>query len=780
MKKYYKVASLAIAGSLAASAIVPIAAYAEEDTVLESSADTNQSVDNQSTEPEETASQALSEAASGESSDVILDSAEQTTAEQATEETTVETSEETVEETTVVETTDETDILAQDETNEAAAENQDEAKADEADADSNQTEDVEDQVKSLDELLEEIQEEDLELIEPKDSEDSNEDGLSDLVTKRLCDGEILTQDGQNVFSGHSYEEIQYSDDFDGDGLLNGQEVQIKEDNGSQYAVMVSDPCRIDTDGDGINDADDTAPWEYGLEGGVVGSVRLIARHDESKGDPTHGHVYILYTSYVNNLEISIDKLYGYYVANPEYKARLDAACESEDASIVSWRSTVAEIDKADAANESARVSGADALYPKQAHEIGATGTVTLNRGDYISIGNYGMHNIQETILQDYMPEAKKIFARDDQAMIDLWKAVTGQEITAEYLHAHLTEIVNHLAEDSSIFVDYVLDGTTEGGVWVNRELHNQKYDSDQGPNEIIEREATQTDLNYMLDYFSSNSYFNIFNHNCSTVGTGAWNEAYGYARDEAGNKVLDDNGNAVKTEYYAESSVNTPVGSFNFPSIVKKSIAKMSNLKGYIGSVTYVTGKRLVNTVNEAVKKFDITKLFAKKANTNPVNNQTETNTESNVSGASSSSASNSAASNSSSNGNSGSSSTAAPTPFDGIISVLSSANANEADIQEDTQVIRAAGRSTARRTAGNSVRVAAADLEDEETVVEESEEEIQQKDSLEEEKNIADEETPLAAKSRNNNWLWVVIAAFVAAIGAGITIVIAKRNKYV
>ncbi len=828
MKKYYKVASLAIAGALAASTVIPAFANAQENTVNEASQTAGETTESQITTPEESASQVTSEAASGVSSSDVQ-SLEQATDETANEETTVGTTDESKdniqasEDATEVANQAEQTLSTEDaknskEANENTSEEitEEEAKtateeaavveettdakdAEATDALEEKTE-LESEEEELKKKLEEeelkkkLEEEELkkkleelELKEPKDTEDFNEDGLSDLVTKRLCDGEILTEDGKKVFGDYTYEQVQATDDLDGDGLLNGDEVKIHtREDGTEYAELLSDPCKLDTDGDGINDADDTAPWEYGLAGGVVGSVRLVARHDESKGDPTHGHVYIVYTSYVNGLEISIDDLYGYYVTNPEYKERLDAACDSEDASIVSWRSTVDEITDA---NDQQRAALADEMYPQQNHESHTAGKITLNRGDYISIGDYGMASIQDTIVENYLPEAQRIFARDDQAIIDLWKAVTGQEVTKEYVHEHLQEILAHLAEDSSIFVDYVLDGHTEGGVWINRELSNQKYGYDQSPNQVVEQDATSDQLNVMLDYFSANSYFNIFNHNCSTVGTGAWNAAFGYEKDENGETVTDEAGEKVKSDYYAESSISTPLGNFSFPSIVKNSISKMASLPGYIGEMTYVTGKKLINTVNTAVKTFDVSKLFQKKTktadntdnqNVNPsesTDNKADSNTgattgDTNQGSSSSSSSSNNSGTSSSSNSSSSSSTSVAAA--DGVITALSSVTAN-ATADSDTQVVEG----TRNRASSNNGRRVAAAIEDEEATAEE-EEKIEKKDSLEEEKTIEDEETPLSIKDtkKANNWIWLVVAAFVAAAGAGTAIAIKKKNS--
>lgn len=83
--------------------------------------------------------------------------------------------------------------------------------------------------------------------------DSNGDGITDYHTKLMCEGSITTKTGINVFSGHTYEEIQSNNDLDGDGLLNGEEVRIDEYLGNAYATMISDPRRSNSDSDIYDD-----------------------------------------------------------------------------------------------------------------------------------------------------------------------------------------------------------------------------------------------------------------------------------------------------------------------------------------------------------------------------------------------------------------------------------------------------------------------------------------------------------------------------------------------
>lgn len=58
------------------------------------------------------------------------------------------------------------------------------------------------------------------------ADDANRDGISDYVTKLLCDGTIRTTTGALAFGKHTYEEVQANNDIDGNGFLNGEELEI--------------------------------------------------------------------------------------------------------------------------------------------------------------------------------------------------------------------------------------------------------------------------------------------------------------------------------------------------------------------------------------------------------------------------------------------------------------------------------------------------------------------------------------------------------------------------
>lgn len=753
MKKCYKAASLALAGVLATQVLVPISAMAEDEEyqVLVESEDTvaEASVAEQ-TEP------ATEETDNAETTEVTVDLTNNT---------------EEVEETNSEETNPE-ESYSQTSSTEAPA---DEALENLVEDVTPENEEVEIEIDEAEKLKEEelLNDEELELLEAKADEDFNGDGISDLHTKMLCEGQILTETGKRVFGDYSYLHIQGSNDLDSDGLINGKEVIIKErEDGSLYAILSSDPCKADTDNDGITDNDDTDKWHRGLLGGVIGNVRLVARHDDEK-DFHDGHVYIVYTSYVDNNKISISNLYGYYISNPEYKDELRKACEGENADVVSWRSTLAEIEQSEKtdANEAIRLAAAEGMYVEQAHTAHDGGYVVLNRGDYVSIGNYGMSTPEELIYQDYIPF---LMTEGGMTQADILKLtafaskVLNQQLTEEYVAEHLDEVLALLGTNGELFFDHITNETTKGGVYINRELFNQKYAYDQGPNEIVEQEATADQLNVMLNYFSSHSYFNEFTHNCTTVGAGAWNEVYGTTADE--------NGNKVKTEYYVNSGTpikktfNNPYTNsevnidtqIDHPGAVKESIKSMRDIPGYIGSKVYVTGKKVVDTIASVVK-FDISRLFKRKAasNTPATERFAEYKT-------------------TSSNSSSGSSSSLSHV---GTVDVITSVPGTEDLVGEEVDVVINTASPLNKKSVKKTASVETTEEETTEETVEDtddtevSEDEIVKESAVDEE--IEDTPVPLSTENRNPLlWVWVTLLCIIASGGIAVALVFTRKKK--
>ena len=108
-------------------------------------------------------------------------------------------------------------------------------------------------VSELEEKMNEVKEEDNEL-----TDDSNGDGITDYHTKMICSGSLRYSTGAAVigFTGN-YEKVQENDDYDGDGLVNGDEITIGSTSGGRpCVVMMSNPIEKDTDKDGYNDKEE--------------------------------------------------------------------------------------------------------------------------------------------------------------------------------------------------------------------------------------------------------------------------------------------------------------------------------------------------------------------------------------------------------------------------------------------------------------------------------------------------------------------------------------------
>ena len=92
--------------------------------------------------------------------------------------------------------------------------------------------------------------------------DTNNDGISDYYTKLLNDGDLVLSTGSCDLVGVIETYGKNCDDWDGDGLKNGDELKIVQQDGKVYLKMLSSPIEYDTDGDGLNDCSDTHPLEW--------------------------------------------------------------------------------------------------------------------------------------------------------------------------------------------------------------------------------------------------------------------------------------------------------------------------------------------------------------------------------------------------------------------------------------------------------------------------------------------------------------------------------------
>lgn len=91
--------------------------------------------------------------------------------------------------------------------------------------------------------------------------DSNNDGISDYYTKLIKEGKLPLSNGSLEFRGYDFnydENGNPSDDYDNDGVKNGDELVVKQKGNSVYLYMVSDPTMEHSDCDGYSDFEEHA------------------------------------------------------------------------------------------------------------------------------------------------------------------------------------------------------------------------------------------------------------------------------------------------------------------------------------------------------------------------------------------------------------------------------------------------------------------------------------------------------------------------------------------
>ena len=150
--------------------------------------------------------------------------------------------------------------------------------------------------------------------------DSNNDGISDYYTKLLNDGDLVLSTGSCDLVGVIETYGEACDDWDGDGLKNGDELKIVQQDGKVYLKMLSSPIEYDTDSDGLNDCSDTHPLKWDVcnrdlamcaalcyeDGTEARNAGRFYRLDEINGDRNGGEpgesYYFYGFAHVNEME----------------------------------------------------------------------------------------------------------------------------------------------------------------------------------------------------------------------------------------------------------------------------------------------------------------------------------------------------------------------------------------------------------------------------------------------------------------------------------------------
>ena len=100
------------------------------------------------------------------------------------------------------------------------------------------------------------------------TKDSDNDGVPDYYRDKIKSGELTTGTGSTPLKGVELgvdKNGNPTDDDDGDGLKNGEEIPIRAlENGKPVYDWKSNPKKADTDGDGLTDKDDPKPLEWDM------------------------------------------------------------------------------------------------------------------------------------------------------------------------------------------------------------------------------------------------------------------------------------------------------------------------------------------------------------------------------------------------------------------------------------------------------------------------------------------------------------------------------------
>ena len=108
-----------------------------------------------------------------------------------------------------------------------------------------------DDVLNLNDVFAEIEDETIDY-----TTDSNNDGISDYYTELIKTGKLPLSNGSREFMGIDFnydENGELGDDYDGDGVINGDELLVCKSGNRVYAYMVSDPMMEYSDADEYSD-----------------------------------------------------------------------------------------------------------------------------------------------------------------------------------------------------------------------------------------------------------------------------------------------------------------------------------------------------------------------------------------------------------------------------------------------------------------------------------------------------------------------------------------------
>lgn len=243
--------------------------------------------------------------------------------------------------------------------------------------------------------------------------------------------------------------------------------------------------------------------DYSDGSDVVGNLKILARYNDSM-QFYDGHVYLLFTSYQDDVTISVPDLYGGYRIDDTYYEDI-----REDISFGSNHTG----------------SFADDYFTFD----DSMTSVSLDRGEIVTIGMYRDFDLttQQAALGSIQnSSAWKGLTKEVKSAIisNVFSLLTSGKISADEAVERIKTIMAEAGED----YHKLLDGVVNGGVCFNRELYNQKLEWDQYENVTYEMDITENQLRMMSMYLNGNlNKFSILKNSCATVALRAWNAAVG-------------------------------------------------------------------------------------------------------------------------------------------------------------------------------------------------------------------------------------------------------------
>lgn len=243
--------------------------------------------------------------------------------------------------------------------------------------------------------------------------------------------------------------------------------------------------------------------DYDDGSAVVGNLKLLARFNDSM-QFYDGHVYLLFTSYQDGVEVRVDDLYAGYEISDSYYADIRQ-------------------DIANGSNHTGNITDDYFTFSKKMK------SVTLDRGELVTIGMY--RDFDMSVPQAALGSVKNsslwndLSAAGKTAVIEaLFKLMETGKVSPEEAMARFREVLG----DEDLDYNKLIDGVVEGGVCFNRELYNQKLEWDQYENVTYDMDITANQLQTLVANLGGNlNKFSILKNSCATVALRAWNAAVG-------------------------------------------------------------------------------------------------------------------------------------------------------------------------------------------------------------------------------------------------------------